>query len=119
MMNATKWRELRNAVQTRLPFAPAFQRKDILRNGPYPKAFDEDVWYYGDWSAGTDSSLEIEWLRVRPRILKRRGALVSPEVIDIESQFVALWSELGIPFRKESGVVQIYGYTNDTSKLGS
>lgn len=61
----------------------------------------------------------IEWIRVRPRYLKYRGRLVSPELIDITGDFVNLLKELSIPYRLDKDTVYIYGYISDTSILTS
>jgi hypothetical protein len=117
VMNATKWRELRLAVARDLPFAPAFQRKDLLSSDAYPVTFDKDVWYCGDWPAGTDQSSEIEWIRVRPRRLVHRGRLIPDGYEDVEGQFVELLGGLRIPFARDSEVITIYGYSANTNEL--
>ncbi|MCW1921045.1 hypothetical protein OKA05_00670 [Luteolibacter arcticus] len=117
VMNATKWRELRDAVARELPFAPAFQRKDVLSSDAYPQTFDQDVRYGGDWPAGTDLSSEIEWICVRPRRLIHRGNLVAPAIEDIEEQFLALLGRLQIPFARDSETITIYGYSANPGAL--
>ena len=117
VMNATKWRELRDGVMNDLPFAPAFQRKDLLEADPYPETFDEDVNYCGDWPAGIDRSAEIEWIRVRPRRRVRRGQLIPDGLDDIEEALVALLHRIGVPFLREPGAIRIYGYTVNPGAL--
>lgn len=117
VMNATKWRELRDGVAEELPFAPAFQRKDVLEAVPYPEDFDEDASHIGDWPAGLDRCDGIEWIQVRPRRLLHRGRLVPDEVEEIEKAFVILLQRIGVPFVREPGAIRIYGYTADPGAL--
>ena len=117
VMNETKWRELRSAVMDELPFAPAFQRKNILEPHPYPETFETNVYYCGDWSVGIHQSSEIEWIRVRPRRLVHRGHLVPDAIDDIEVQFIAVLHRIGIPFLRESESILVYGYTSDPGAL--
>lgn len=119
VMNATKWRKLRDAVMNDLPFAPAFQRKDVLESQPYPEVFDTHVNYCGDWPAGIDRSSEIEWIRVRPCRLVHRGRLVPDAIDDIESQFTAMLHRIGVPFLQESESILIYGYTSNPGALAT
>ena len=78
VMNDTKWRELQDAVRTELPFAPPYQLKVVLNPQAYPEQFEADVDYLGDWSNEClFPYYEIEWIRIRPRFLRRRGRLVA------------------------------------------
>jgi hypothetical protein len=117
VMNTTKWEALVAAIAEELPFAPAFQRKDVVAAAPYPECFEEDVWYEGDWEAGTAEAAEIEWLRVRPRRVVSRGRLLAPAVEDITPQWLDLLRRLKIPHRHDGAVVTIVGHTNDPSSL--
>lgn len=114
VMSDTTWRELVAAVK-KLPFAPAFQIKEVLAATPVPSSFDEDVWYAGDWDEGLSLFYSIEWIRVRPRILRHRGNNVSPAVEDIESAVVAALREVGVPHRKRDGGIAIFGYAESTA----
>lgn len=79
LMNDTKWRELVNAVKTRLPFPPAFQVQDVLSDQPQPELFEKDVHYVGDWIEGLSPFYSIEWIRVRPTLLKHQAILLPAE----------------------------------------
>lgn len=117
IMNDTKWRELQGAVISSLLFPPPYQGKYLLEDSLHPDEFETDVSYWGDWKEGIVPFYRVEWIRVRPRYLKHRGHLVSPEVIDITDDFVKLLKELSIPYRLENDTYYIYGYIVDTSIL--
>jgi len=117
LMNDTKWRELISAVNSRLPFRPAFQLKTVLCDTPYPERFEEDVTYGCDWFDGHESFYWIEWLRVRPTILRHRGKMLAPQKEDIEEAFVKILCEVGIPHRKTCGCIEIRGYAASTAGL--
>ncbi|KGR74962.1 hypothetical protein CD33_14625 [Ureibacillus sinduriensis BLB-1 = JCM 15800] len=117
IMNDTKWRELQDAVINNLLFPPPYQIKYLLENQLHPEEFEADVSYWGDWKEGIVPFYSVEWIRVRPRYLKYRGRLVSPEVVDITDDFVKLLMELSIPYRLRSDTYYIYGYLKDTSIL--
>jgi hypothetical protein len=114
VMNDTKWRELVSAVK-KLPFAPAFQSKDVLGATPVPPSFEEDVWHEGDWAEGLYPYYSVEWIRVRPRIVRHRGNYASPEVEDVESAFVSILCEVGVPHRKRG--IEIFGYAESAADL--
>jgi hypothetical protein len=117
VMNKTKWKELRIAVQQDLPFSPAFQRKDLTRSEAWPEDFDHDTPYSGDWPSGTDRSSEIEYIRVRPRRTVSRGALIPDGIEDIEEQFLGILNRLRIPYIRDSETVTIYGYIAHSGDL--
>lgn len=117
VMNDTKWRELQGAVINTLLFPPPYQAKYLLEDRLYPEEFETDVSYWGDWIEGIVPFYSVEWIRIRPRYLKHRGRLVSPEVIDITDDLVKLLKELSIPYRLENDTYIIYGYVVDTSIL--
>lgn len=117
VMNDTKWRELQGAVINTLLFPPPYQAKYLLEDRLYPEEFEMDVSYWGDWIEGIVPFYSVEWIRIRPRYLKHRGRLVSPEVIDITDDLVKLLKELSIPYRLENDTYIIYGYVVDTSIL--
>lgn len=119
IMNNTKWRELQDAVINTLLFPPPYQCKYLLEGILYPEEFETDVWYWGDWEEGIEPFYSVEWIRVRPRYLKHRGKLVSPELIDITDDFVNILKALSIPYRLEKDTYYIYGYLLDTSILTS
>ncbi|MCL2749740.1 MAG: hypothetical protein FWE96_01845 [Coriobacteriia bacterium] len=113
-MNNTKWKELQNAIDD-LPFPPPFVLKDVCEEEVNISAFDEDVWWWGDWS---DEGLydwgdyfAIEWIKVRPRYTKHQGRLL-PDIIaeDITDEFLAILVKYSIPYEVDGGVITIYGY---------
>jgi hypothetical protein len=118
VMNDTKWAELQGAIRRELPFGPPYQIKVVLNPHPEPEHFETDVEHWGDWSDECLSPFyEIEWLRVRPRFLRRRGRLIAPEVQSVESEFMAILYRFRIPYRRDSETVWIYGYAAETSGL--
>jgi hypothetical protein len=118
VMNDTKWAELREAVRSEMPFGPPYQLKDVLNPVPEPEDFESDVDYWGDWS---DECLvpfyAIEWLRIRPRFLRRRGGLVAPVVQSVEAEFLDILRRYHIPHRCDGDAIWIYGYTSNTNGL--
>lgn len=117
VLNNTKWRELQSAVLTSLPFPPPFQIKDVLGNEPYPKEFENDVWYLGDWREGLYPFYSVEWIRVRHRYLKDKGNLLPKDIIDISEEFKIILNKLSIPYREENDSIYIYGYIDDKVQL--
>jgi len=116
LMNDTKWRELISLVRT-LPFLPAFQIKDILGSTPMPTSLDKDGWECGDWGEWLYPYYSIEWLRVRPRIVRHRGNYSSPEIQDIEHEFVQILHKVGVPHKKHWDFIEILGYAESTTNL--
>lgn len=116
-MNATKWNELRSAMLNEMPFQPPFIIKYLDTECVEEADFQSDVYYLGDWyyafaieGAYFDASFAVEWVKVRPRYLRRCGALIEPEMISAEDIFVALLKKYSIPFEENDGVYCIYGY---------
>lgn len=117
-MNSTKWNELRNAMLNEMPFPPPFIVKYLFDAECIEETnFQQDVYYLGDWYYGLsidghyfDAAFAVEWIKVRPRYLKSRGALVKPEIISAESIFIELLQKYNISFEEEDGVYCIYGY---------
>lgn len=87
-----------------------------MEDSPNPKDFEKDVGYLRDWMDGVPP-ISIEWIRVRPRYLKHRGHLISPEIIDCTDEFLAILQSLKIPYLKNNDSFYIYGYIRDTSLL--
>jgi hypothetical protein len=117
VMNDTKWRELQSAVLESLPFPPPFQIKDVLGKEPFPKDFEEDVWYLGDWIEGLNPFYSIEWIRVRPRYLKNIGKLLPQTRIDITEEFKSILLKCSIPFKEDKDTIYIYGYIQDGNSI--
>src|ERR1051326_112598 len=110
VMNDTRWAELQEAIRQELPFGPPYQMKVVQNPHPKPEHFETDVEGWGDWSNECLSPFyEIEWLRVRPRFLRRRRRLTAPEVHSVEAEFVAILHRLSIPYRRDGDTVWIYG----------
>lgn len=118
VMNDTKWAELQGAVRRELPFSPPFQLKVVLRSEPEPEHFESDVDYLGDWSDECLSPFyAIEWLRIRPRYLHRRGRLIAPEEKSVEPAFTEILRRYSIPYRRDGDTIRIYGYASSTSDV--
>lgn len=119
MMNNTKWKELKNGVNE-LPFLPPFIIKSIDEEETSYHQFDKDVYYTGDWGLYLDNYLggdiyatpfyAVEWIKIRPRLLKHRGGLVTPEIIDETDEFLSVLKKSNIPFEDQNGTYIIYGY---------
>ncbi|WP_336763989.1 DUF6678 family protein [Paenibacillus sp. USHLN196] len=110
-MNNTKWIALLDAIYDELPFCPPFQIKTVLEQGPYPETFEEEeVTYLGDWLSLQPGLYNVEWVRVKPRMIKPIGRYVEPEVLDIEAEWVALLQRLRIPYIVKHHDYWIYGY---------
>lgn len=116
-MNATKWKELRNAMWDEMPFPPPFILKTIFeKECAEERYFQTDVTFLGDWDEGflydnyLDMWFVIEWIKVRPRYLKEKGRLIKPELIDATKQFVDILIKYNIPYEEKDGVYCIFGY---------
>lgn len=115
-MNDTKWNELRDAMLNEMPFQPAFTVKFIFdRNEPDLSGIISDV--SGDWYYGLSIDREcfnaffaIEWVKIRPWYMKKRGALISDEKVDASRELESLLKKYNIPYETENGVYCIYGY---------
>ncbi|MCH5584002.1 hypothetical protein MK805_03365 [Shimazuella sp. AN120528] len=110
LLNRTKWERLQKSVIEELAFPPAYQIKYVLENRPYPESFEQDVWYWGDWEEGLEPFYHIEWIRVRPRYVKKRGKISEGEIIDITEEFIRLLRKWRIPFVVKKESIYIYGY---------
>ncbi|MCM3783503.1 hypothetical protein M3231_10995 [Neobacillus mesonae] len=119
VMNNTKWEQLQHAVLHELAFPPAYQIKYVLDEAPYPEAFENDVWYMGDWIEPLIPFYAVEWIRIRPRVERSRGRLLSPEIINIADDFISMLRGLHIPFREDKDTIYIYGYISDPGVLTS
>lgn len=108
-MNDMKWQALIGEIN-KLPFPPPYQRKDVMRAEPEPGTFDSDVWYLGDWAEGVHPLFSIEWIRIRPRHLKRVGRLLPEAVVDCGAAFEQALQALGQHYEKRDESIWIYGY---------
>ncbi|WCT54725.1 hypothetical protein PQ456_16165 [Paenibacillus kyungheensis] len=114
VMNNTKWNSLTEAIYCELAFAPAFQSKYILEVEPYPLAFEQDVFYLGDWESLSTAWYNVEWIRVKPRLLEHTGKYTAPNTLTIEAEWVNLLQRLRIPYVKKEQDYWIYGYATAT-----
>jgi hypothetical protein len=117
-MNDTRWRELRDAVET-LPFPPVFQRQDVL--GPREPLWASDqMSCFGDWShEGLEPFFMIEWIRVVPKLWAWQGQLIPmKQVGDCTVELREALDRLRLPYREDGRGFWIYGYApGDPSTL--
>ena len=117
-MNDTRWRELRDAVET-LPFPPVFQRQDVL--GPRePLWVSDQMSCLGDWShEGLEPFFMIEWIRVVPKLWAEQGRLIPmKQVGDCTVELREALDRLRLPYREDGRGFWIYGYApGDPSTL--
>ncbi|GHT78544.1 hypothetical protein FACS189464_2170 [Bacteroidia bacterium] len=114
VMNDTKWIELQCAIDT-LPFPPAYIQKCLTDKDDFSVwTFDKEPHYLGDWSSFWDEGISlffnIEWIKVRPRLAKYRGRLVTDEILDETEEFEAILTKYNIPYEEDKGTFIIYGY---------
>src|SRR4051812_26171940 len=74
VMNNTKWRRLFESLERVCGLS--FRRKDVRESPVLERRWDSDIYYA---MAGWEN---IEWLDIRARISRHRGALVAPEIED-------------------------------------
>lgn len=116
-MNDTKWNEFRYAMLNQMPFPPSYIIKTLFENEcKEERNFQNDVYYIGDWYEGFtygeyfNGGFAIEWIKVRPRLLKHRGQLVEPQLIDASKEFEEILKTYNIFYEKKNDVYCIYGY---------
>ena len=112
VLDELKWKILQNSIKE-LPFPPPYVIKDIRESEQSYHEFSEDVWYWGDWSneALLNGNLfAIEWIKVRPRYIKKYGKLIPNKVIDETNEFMDMLNKHQIPFEKYNDIFMIYGY---------
>ena len=119
MMNNTKWRELKKGI-TELPFLPPFVIKSVDEEESTYHQFDEDVYNTGDWGIYLENYLggdiyatpfyAVEWVKIRPRLLKHQGRLIESKVIDETDEFLKMLKKFNIPFEEQNGTYIISGY---------
>ncbi|MGG7177177.1 DUF6678 family protein [Clostridium paraputrificum] len=91
VMNYTKWKELREAMIYELSFPPPYIRKWVVLDDVELPRFDRDVSYIGDWSYEIlYPFVGIEWVKIRPRYIKPRGALIEGELVDETEELIAV-----------------------------
>ena len=128
VINDSTWEKFVNSVNQEMPFPPAFIIKYITQpfnakiNNPAieNENFVADVRYFGDWKGESfptkDYYSTIEWIKVRPRYLKYRGRLISPEVIDASNEFESILINHKISFEIDNGKYCIYAYIKEDSQ---
>lgn len=110
-MNATKWKELLNEIETNLREIPFM----------YKTLFDENEPKYF-WTLAGDEHIKhintavIEWMKINPVYVKRvyQGALLDDkiQVYSLESELVSILKKYNIPYEyaENEKVYIIYGY---------
>lgn len=103
VLNDTKWRRLFEELQN-FEGALQFQRKDVDEAEPNQDYWDSDIYHvFGAWQ-------KIEWLNVRALTVRRRGALVKPEIEDKTPMLIDAVRRAGVPYCMNSSGVRIWGY---------
>lgn len=99
-------------------YSTVSNQTSLSKSSPYPKDFESDVWYLGDWNNECLKPFyAIEWLRIRPRYLSHRGQLIKPEVENIEPELLSILRRYRIPYQKDEDAIVIYGYAVETGSI--
>lgn len=117
MMNETRWKRLGRAVSEVLPYAPSYQIKYLGEATLFPsESLSEYEVLWGEWDEiWVESSLQsIEWIRLRPKVLIDKGAIVDPDVCDMTDELISTLKKERIPFVQGKETIQIFGYVRDT-----
>ena len=115
-MNNTKWNNFIKACSNEIPFPPPYTIKYLTEKNLESDTLEkEDVYFIGSWQGdenfpSEDYYFNIEWIKVRPRVLKHIGLLVKPELIDETKEFEEILHKYNIPYEKEGEIYCIYGY---------
>jgi hypothetical protein len=119
IMNNTKWKELKKGINE-LPFLPPFVIKSVDEEETSYHRFEKDAYNTNDWGMYSDDYLggdiyatpfyAVEWIKIRPRLLKHQGCLIESKVIDETDEFLAMLKKYNIPFEKKNETYIIYGY---------
>lgn len=115
-MNRTKWLELRDVVETELPFIPAWEVQNILleprivRRGRLAEAGGHG-WTHEDMPP----FFLVEWLRLIPRRHARTDGPLRPmrAVEDCTDALRGALQRLSIPFaHDDEGAIWVFGYAS-------
>ena len=111
-MNDTKWEELRYSMYYDMPFSPPYDIKYIDIDHSTGDDINKDMYFGGDWYEPflLYGYVAIEWIKIKPVILKHRGCLIPPEVIDETQELINILEEYNIPYTEENNIFTIYGY---------
>lgn len=111
-MNDTKWSELCSSMLNEMPFPPPYDIKYLDIDHSAGDNINKDIYCYGDWYEPflMYGYASIEWIKIKPVILKHRGLLIPPEVLDETEEFVGVLQKYNIPYEEKDGIYTIYGY---------
>ncbi len=117
VMNETRWKRLNRALSEALCYAPPYQIKYLGEDTLFPsESLSEYELLWGEWEdIWMESSLQsIEWIRLRPKVLIYKGAIVEPDVFDMTDELISTLKKERIPFIQDNKTIQIFGYVRDT-----
>lgn len=117
VMNETRWKRLNRALSEALCYAPPYQIKYLGEDTLFPsESLSEYELLWGEWEdIWMESSLQsIEWIRLRPKVLIYKGAIVDPDVCDMTDEIIFILTKERIPFIQDNKTIQIFGYVRDT-----
>lgn len=118
-MNNTKWRNLVEAMNTKMPFKPFYDIKYLLeeRDEESYYSFEGIINYTGDWGDGcyyfkTDAEFfHIEWIRIHPILHVYNRQNLSYDVIDACDELEYFLNKYKIHYEIEkNNTYLIYGY---------
>ena len=111
-MNDTKWEELRYSMYNDMPFPPPYDIKYIDLDHSTGDDVNKCIYHYGDWYETflLIDNILIEWVKIKPVILKHRGLLIPPEVIDETQELIDILEKYNIPYTEKNNIFTIYGY---------
>lgn len=121
LMNDAKWLQLQHSI-TQLNFPPAYfavllidqsLTHESIKNNE--ATFEKSTpWYFGDWSPfyqqGMPYFINIEYMKVKPLLLRHQGQLVAGLILDECNAFRALLLDLNIAFEEDQQCFKIMGY---------